>query len=254
EDGARCIVEVNINNDFAVVTIDTSGDGLHKRGYRDLAYTAPIKETTASALIDLSVMRRDKQFVDLFCGSGTLPIEVAMRECCIAPGLQRTFDYCDWECVPKDCYEKSVVEAKDSIKLLPNLDIRGYDINPEAISISRRHAKRAGVDFVKFEVADMREFKSVTPYGVMISNVPYGERLSDEQEVLPLYKDLGKLYKTLPDWNFYILTAQLDFEKYFGKWASKKRKLYNANIECCYYAFNGNPPPKSNNFTKDTID
>lgn len=244
ESGAEYKVELDITNDVCSVNLDTSGVGLHKRGYRTLPYDAPLKETTASALIDLSVWNPDKAFADLFCGSGTLPIEAALKALKIAPGINRTFAYQNWDCVDKHAYLRAVAEARD-IRVERPLNIIGGDINPKAIGIANFHAKQAGVDkYVKFNLRNAKDFVSRASYGVNISNPPYGERLSDLTEVSQTTKDMGKLYKTLDKWNFYFLSPYENFEKDFGRRADKKRYIYNAGIKCSYYAFNG-PRPKA---------
>ena len=247
ESGPRTVVGFSIYRDEVTVTVDTSGDGLHKRGYRSLAYSAPLKETLAAGLIDESFYNPDrdiqKPFADLFCGSGTLPIEAAIKALHIPPGLNREFDFEKWECAPAGIANRAREEGRDNILWNAKPSIYGSDINPEAISIAKYHAKRAGVDkYIRFEIADARKFKSATPYGVWISNPPYGERLSNENEVRELMRELGKVYRALPDWNAYIFTGLDGFERYFGKTANKKKKLSNANLACGLYAYYGKPP------------
>ena len=247
ETGARSIVGFSIFQDEVTVTLDTSGDGLHKRGYRSLAYSAPLKETLAAGLIDSSFYNPDrdaeKPFADVFCGSGTLPIEAAMKGLHIAPGLQRDFDFTHWACAPKEVLSIAKKEAKDTEKHDLPLQIFASDISPKAISIAQYHAKRAGVEkYIRFSVMDARKFSSADKYGVLISNPPYGERLSDEAEVQKLMADFGKTFRTLPDWNAYILTSLPQFERYFGKTADRKKKLFNANLVCGFYSYFGKPP------------
>lgn len=250
ETGARTIVGVSLFKDEATITIDTSGDGLHKRGYRTLSYTAPLKETLAGGIIDESFYNPEKDegkpFADLFCGSGTLPIEAAMKALRMPPNLNRHFDFERWICTPKGVIDNARAEAKDNIRWDAKPCIYGGDINPEAISIAKYHAKQAGVEkYIRFAVADARKFSSEQKYGVLISNPPYGERLSDEKAVQTLMKELGKTFRALPDWNAYILTSLQGFERWFGKTADKKKKLYNANLLCGLYSYFGKPP-KSN--------
>lgn len=244
ESGDRSIIGVSVFEDEVSLTLDTSGEGLHKRGYRSLSYSAPLKETTAAAMIDMSYYFPDKTFADLFCGSGTLPIEAALKALNVAPGIRRAFDFQEWKCVPKTAYERAYEEAKDGEKRGRKLSIYASDISREAISIAEYHAKRAGVkDYIAFKEADMRNFTSTERYGVTISNPPYGERLGDDEEVKALYRDLGKVYRSLPDWNFYILTGfSGGFERWFGKRAEKKKKIFNANIECYYYCYPSKKP------------
>ena len=247
ETGARTIVGVSLFKDEATITIDTSGDGLHKRGYRTLSYTAPLKETLAGGIIDESFYNPEKDegkpFADVFCGSGTLPIEAAMKALRMPPNLNRRFDFEKWICTPKGVIENARAEAKDNIRWDVKPCIYGGDINPEAISIAKYHAKQAGVEkYIRFAVADARKFSSEQKYGVLISNPPYGERLSDEKAVQTLMKELGKTFRALPDWNAYILTSLQEFERWFGKTADKKKKLYNANLLCGLYSYFGKPP------------
>ena len=244
ETGAETIVEIALFEDVATINLDTTGVGLHKRGYRTLNYSAPLKETTAAGLIDLSVWHGDKVFSDVFCGSGTLPIEAALKALNIAPGLNRNFAYQQWKCVPEGIHEETVEMAK-SMRKQRDLEIFASDINEKAISITKYHAQKAGVaKYINFSVADAKTFYSPASYGVNISNPPYGERIGDEKEVIELAKAMGKVYKKLDNWNFYFLTPLQSFERCFGKKADKKRKLYNAGIECSYYSFNGAKPPK----------
>jgi len=247
ENGPRTVVGFSIYRDEVTVTVDTSGEGLHKRGYRSLAYSAPLKETLAAGIIDESFYNPDrdieKPFADLFCGSGTLPIEAAIKALHIPTGLNRSFDFEKWACTPTGVMQRAREEGKDGILWGAKPDIYGADINSEAISIARYHAKRAGVDkYIRFEVADARKFKSEKRYGVLISNPPYGERLSSEQEAQTLMRELGKTFRALPDWNAYIFTSLKDFERYFGKTAHKKKKLSNANLACGLYSYYGKPP------------
>ena len=247
ETGARSIVGFSIFQDVVTVTLDTSGDGLHKRGYRSLAYSAPLKETLAASLIDSSFYNPEKDiekpFTDVFCGSGTLPIEAALKALNIAPGLHRDFDFLHWSCVNEGILEITKQEAQDNERRTAKPVIFASDNNPQAISIAKYHAKQAGVDnVIRFSVADARSFSNKQPYGVLISNPPYGERLSDEKQVQKLMQDFGKTFRSLPDWNAYILTSLPDFERYFGKRADKKKKLFNANLVCGLYSYYGTPP------------
>ena len=247
ETGARTVVGVSIYRDEATITIDTTGDGLHKRGYRTLAYTAPLKETLAACLIDNTFYNPDadeeKPFADPFCGSGTLPIEAALKALHIAPGLHRSFDFENWAFIPSSYSTHAREEAKDSEKRERKVQIFGSDISPEAISIARYHAKQAGVErYIRFSVLDARKFTSKTPYGVLLSNPPYGERLLDTTAVQTLMREFGKTFRALPDWNAYLFTSLVGFERYFGKNADKKKKLSNANLPCELYSYFGKPP------------
>ena len=247
ETGARSIIGVSVYKDEVTVTLDTSGEGLHKRGYRSLAYSAPLKETLAAALIDSTFYNPDrdlkKPFADIFCGSGTLPIEAAMKALHIAPGIHRDFDFTAWKCAETGVLGRAKEEAKDKEKRGVKPCIFASDISDKAISIAKYHAKRAGVEnAIRFSVADARKFRSDEKYGVLLSNPPYGERLSEETEVRKLMGELGKVFRALPDWNAYILTSLPEFERWFGKTADKKKKLFNANLVCGFYSYFGRPP------------
>ncbi len=247
ETGARTVVGVSLYQNKATVTLDTTGESLHKRGYRSLAYAAPLKETLAAALVDNTFYNPDsdpeKPFADLFCGSGTLPIEAAMKALRIAPGVNRDFDFIQWKCAPTNALSRAKEEAKDLERRDLKLNIFGGDLNPEAISIAKYHAKRAGVEkYIRFAVADARKFSSSERFGVLLSNPPYGERLSDKQEAQALMRELGKAFRALPDWNAYLFTSLENFERYFGKTADKKKKLMNANLPCGFYSYFGKSP------------
>ena len=247
ETGARSVVGFSIFKDEVTVTLDTTGDSLHKRGYRTLAYSAPLKETLAAGLIDSSFYNPDrdmeKPFADPFCGSGTLPIEAAMKALKIAPGLKRDFDFLHWTCAPKGILEQARDEAKSMEVFTAKPQIFASDINPKAVSIAKYHAKQAGMEkYIRFSVADATKFSSEQKYGVLISNPPYGERLGEEKEIQKLMRDFGNAFRALPDWNAYILTSLPDFERYFGKRADKKKKLFNANLVCGFYEYFGKPP------------
>ncbi len=247
ETGARSIIGFSIYKDQVTVTLDTSGDGLHKRGYRSLAYSAPLKETLAAGLIDQTFYNPDsdeeKPFADVFCGSGTLPIEAAIKALHIAPGKNRAFDFEKWKCVPNGVKKTALQEAVDKETLHRKVDIQGIDINPKAISIAQYHAKQAGVDkYVRFQVGDAQKFRYQKAYGVLVSNPPYGERLSDEKSVQALMRGFGKAFFALPDWNAYVFTALPELERYFGKRADKKKKFSNANLPCALYSYFGKAP------------
>ncbi len=251
ETGPRAIIGFSLFKNECTVTIDTSGEGLHKRGYRSLSYSAPLKETLAAGLIDDSFYNPDKHeekpFADIFCGSGTLPIEATLKALHIPPGIYRSFDFEAWACAPKQAIALAREEGKDGILRHVKPNIYGADISPDAISIAKYHAKRAGVDkYIRFERADARKFYTKERYGVLISNPPYGERLLDESEAQNLMRELGKTFRALPDWNGYFLTSLPKFERYFGKNADKKKKLYNANLSCGLYAYFGKPPKQDN--------
>lgn len=245
ESGARYKIEVAALKDYVTVTLDTSGDGLHRRGYRGLVGEAPLKETLAAALVELSVWNKTRPFADLFCGTGTIPIEACMIALNIPAGLNRSFDFQNWKRFDKKIFDRAAEEAKANIVTDADLRISGFDIDDKQLKLARKHAELAGVDkYIHFQRADMRDFSSRFSHGVIISNPPYGERLSDRKEVEKLYRDYGKKVALLDDWCAYTLTPVDDFERLFGKKADKKRKIYNGKIECCYYSHLAPPPKK----------
>lgn len=245
ESGARYKIEVAALKDYVTVTLDTSGDGLHRRGYRGLVGEAPLKETLAAALVELSVWNKSRPLADLFCGTGTIPIEACMIALNIPAGLNRGFDFQNWKCFDKKIFDRAAEEAKANIVTDADLRIGGFDIDDKQLKLARKHAELAGVDkYIHFQRADMRDFSSRFSHGVIISNPPYGERLSDRKEVEKLYRDYGKKVASLDDWCAYTLTPVDDFERIFGKKADKKRKIYNGKIECCYYSHLAPPPKK----------
>lgn len=245
ESGARYKIEVAALKDYVTVTLDTSGDGLHRRGYRGLVGEAPLKETLAAALVELSVWNKSRPLADLFCGTGTIPIEACMIALNIPAGLNRGFDFQNWKCFDKKIFDRAAEEAKANIVTDADLRIGGFDIDDKQLKLARKHAELAGVDkYIHFQRADMRDFSSRFSHGVIISNPPYGERLSDRKEVEKLYRDYGKKVASLDDWCAYTLTPVDDFERLFGKKADKKRKIYNGKIECCYYSHLAPPPKK----------
>lgn len=245
ESGARYKIEVAALKDYVTVTLDTSGDGLHRRGYRGLVGEAPLKETLAAALVELSVWNKTRPFADLFCGTGTIPIEACMIALNIPAGLNRSFDFQNWKRFDKKIFDRAAEEAKANIVTDADLRISGFDIDDKQLKLARKHAELAGVDkYIHFQRADMRDFSSRFSHGVIISNPPYGERLSDRKEVEKLYRDYGKKVASLDDWCAYTLTPVDDFERLFGKKADKKRKIYNGKIECCYYSHLAPPPKK----------
>ena len=246
ESGARYKIEVATLKDYVTVTLDTSGDGLHRRGYRGLVGEAPLKETLAAALVELSVWNKTRPFADLFCGTGTIPIEACMIALNIPAGLNRSFDFQNWKRFDKKIFDRAAEEAKANIVTDADLRISGFDIDDKQLKLARKHAELAGVDkYIHFQRADMRDFSSRFSHGVIISNPPYGERLSDRKEVEKLYRDYGKKVASLDDWCAYTLTPVDDFERLFGKKADKKRKIYNGKIECCYYSHLAPPPKKA---------
>ena len=232
----RYRIEVSVLRDNAVISLDTSGEGLHRRGYRVLVGEAQLKENVASALIDLSVWNKDRPFADLFCGTGTIAIEAALKAKNVAPGMMRKFDFTDYEKFDRKIWDEVRRKAADAIDHNCKTPIYACDIDEKQLKLCCTHAQRAGVDdIVRIEKADMADFRSDLKRGVAVSNPPYGERLSDRSGIEQLYRDLGKVAVNNPDWCFYTLTDVTDFERLFGRRADKKRKIYNGRIQCFYY-------------------
>ncbi|MFZ5633478.1 MAG: THUMP domain-containing class I SAM-dependent RNA methyltransferase [Bacillota bacterium] len=246
ETGPRCTIEVALLKDVATLTIDTSGPGLHKRGYRKLSSAAPLKETLAAAMVGLSRWQPDRVLVDPFCGSGTIPIEAALIGLNRAPGLGREFAAEKWPAVPARLWREARQEAGDLARPRADLQIRGTDADGEVLSLARYHARQAGVEghihWQQMPVADLRTQKK---YGYIICNPPYGQRLEELRAVEGLYREMGRVFRGLDTWSFYVLTTHHNFEKLFGRRADKKRKLYNGRIECHYYQFFGPRPPRA---------
>ena len=246
ENGADYPVRIFINKDEVFVCLDTTGDSLHKRGYRTRAGKAPISETLAAALIMLTPWNKDRIMIDPFCGSGTFPIEAAMIAANIAPGMNRSFTAEKWtNFIDRQLWYDAVDEARDNVNKDIETRIEGYDIDEEMVKIARENAKRAGVSkLVKFGIRPAGELTSEAEYGFVITNPPYGERL-EEKTVLPeIYGGFGKAFKKMPTWSAYMITSWEDTEKYFGKKADKNRKIYNGMLKTTYYQFLGPKPPR----------
>lgn len=245
ETGPRYTIEVALLKDLATLTIDTSGAGLHKRGYRKLGSQAPLKETLAAAMIQLSRWQPDRPLLDPLCGSGTIPIEAALIGLNLAPGLQREFAAESWPVIPKELWVKAREEARDLASFDLPLRVQGSDLDGDVLSLARYHARQAGVaEKIFFQKLPVAELRSKHKYGFLICNPPYGERLGESREVEKLYREMGTAFKMLDTWSVYVLTSHPDFERHFGKKANKKRKLYNGRIECHYYQFYGPRPPR----------
>ena len=244
ESGSVMKIEVSLKNDVAALWLDTSGAGLHKRGYRALVGVAPLRETLAAAVIMLSVWNPDRVFADLFCGSGTLPIEAAMIGLNMAPGMNRTFDMCGWKFFDRRVFDDAVEKARAAVTPR-ELRVYGFDIDENAVSLARKHAERCGVEkHIHFQRQDFRDFSSKQRYGVIVSNPPYGERLMSQREVRGLYRDLGEKFFSLKAWSCGIITSYYAFESAFGKKADKNRKFFNSNIECRFFQYLGAKPPE----------
>ncbi|TKD71273.1 THUMP domain-containing class I SAM-dependent RNA methyltransferase [Pseudalkalibacillus hwajinpoensis] len=247
EDGPLFKIEVAIHKDTAVLTIDTSGTGLHRRGYRYLHSAAPLKETMAAAMIMLTNWNADKPFIDPFCGSGTLPIEAAMIGQNIAPGFNREFASEDWEWIGQKRWEEAMVETEDLAKYDQPLHIFGSDLDPKMVDLSKNNALEAGfADLIQFKQMQVTDVSSRFDYGTLIGNPPYGERLGEREEVEDMYRKMGKAFRErLDTWSVYILTSHPRFQEVYGKRATKNRKLYNGDIKTHYYQFFGPRPPKN---------
>ncbi|MYU74016.1 THUMP domain-containing class I SAM-dependent RNA methyltransferase [Ligilactobacillus salivarius] len=240
ETGALYPIEVAINKDKVLITLDTTGSSLFKRGYRVNKGGAPLKENMAAALVLLARWYPEMPFVDPVCGSGTIPIEAALIGCNIAPGLKRNFAFEDWDWVDKDIIKQAREQAQAAIKKDIDLDISGYDIDGSMIEIAKENAVQAGVqDIVNFKQMAVKDFKTDKINGVIVANPPYGERLSDKEHVHQLYQQMGKLYQPLTSWSKYILTSDLQFEKFYGTKATKRRKLYNGSLRTDFFQYWG---------------
>lgn len=242
ESGASFPIEFSLINDRIQLCLNTSGAGLHKRGYRASGGTAPLKETLAAGLVQLSFWNAERPFWDPFCGSGTIAIEAAMRARNIAPGSNRTFVSESWPAIPLDAWTRAREEAADA--RLPKLPARlnATDIDFRATRSARENAKNAGVlDDLHIETQPLAEVSSSRRFGCIVTNPPYGERLEDDVE--PLYREAADVFAKLPDWSYFVLTARKDFERILDRKADRRRKLYNARIECTYYQFHGAKPP-----------
>ena len=246
EDGASYPIRIFLLKDEVMVALDTSGDSLHKRGYRLQTSKAPITETLAAALIMLTPWKKDRILVDPFCGSGTFPIEAAMIAANIAPGMNREFTAKSWtNFIPEELWDDTVEEAHEMVDTDIQVDIQGYDIDGEVVKAARENAKRAGVDhlihFQQRAVADLRHPKK---YGFIITNPPYGERIEEKANLPELYKQIGESYAKLDAWSMYMITSYEDTERYVGRKADKNRKIYNGMIKTYFYQFMGPRPPK----------
>jgi len=251
EDGADYPVRVTIMKDEVVIGLDTSGDSLHKRGYRQATVKAPITETLAAALILLTPWNRNRILVDPFCGSGTFPIEAAMIGANIAPGMNRSFTAENWtHLIPKKQWYDAVNEAEDSVLRDCDMDIQGYDVSHNAVKAAIENARRADVEnLIHFQQRPVKDLSHRKKYGFIITNPPYGERLDKPEEMPELYREIGEVWRKLDDWSMYLITAYEDAQRYIGKKADKNRKIYNGMMKTYFYRYMGAKPPKK----KETI-
>ena len=249
EDGAAYPVRIFLLKDEVTVALDTSGDSLHKRGYRTMTSKAPLTETLAASLIMLTPWRKDRILVDPFCGSGTFPIEAAMIAANIAPGMNRDFTAEEWtNLIDRKLWYECVKEAEDMIDTAVKVDIQGYDIDGDVIKAARENAKRAGVEhMIHFQQRAVADLSHPKKYGFIITNPPYGERLEDKADLPELYTQIGQAYQRLDSWSMFLITSYTETEKYIGRKADKNRKIYNGMLKTYFYQFLGPKPPKKRN-------
>ena len=246
ETGVSYPLRVSLYKDQVTIGMDTSGESLHRRGYRKLASKAPITETLAAALIMLTPWNKDRILVDPFCGSGTFPIEAAMMAAGIAPGMNRSFLSEDWtNLIPKKCWYEAMDEAAEMVDHTVKADIQGYDIDGEIIKAAKANAEAAGVGhMIHFQQRPVSQLSHSKKYGFLITNPPYGERIEDKANLPALYAEIGKRFQALDSWSAYLITAYEDVEKYMGRKADKNRKIYNGMMKTYYYQFMGPRPQK----------
>lgn len=248
ENGSSYPLRVFFYKDQVTVGLDTTGESLHKRGYRTLTSKAPITETLAAALIMLTPWNKDRILVDPFCGSGTFPIEAAMIAANMAPGMNRSFLSEDWKnLIPRKCWYDAMDEAHEMVDTSVEVDIQGYDIDGDIIRAARSNAETAGVDhMIHFQQRPLSALSHPKKYGFIITNPPYGERIEDKENLPALYKEIGERFRALDSWSAYLITAYEDTEKYMGRQADKNRKIYNGMMKTYFYQFMGPRPPRKN--------
>ena len=246
EDGSEYPIRITILKDEVTVGLDTSGESLHKRGYRRLTVKAPITETLAAALISLTPWKKDRLLIDPFCGSGTIPIEAAMIGLNIAPGMKRDFQAMAWDNIlPKSLFKEAKKEAEDLVDRETKLSIQGYDLDTSALDAARGNLSFAGLEGnIHFQQRDMRDISSAKKYGFIITNPPYGERLEEKEAMPQLYREMGKAFQKLDEWSYYIITGFEDAPKYFGRKPDKNRKIYNGMMKTYFYSYQGAKPPR----------
>lgn len=246
EDGAAFPVRAFLLKDQVTLALDTTGESLHRRGYRIYKSKAPLTETLAAALLMLTPWRGDRILVDPFCGSGTFPIEAALMAAHVAPGMNRSFLAESWMgLMDKRLWTEAVDEAHDLMDLQVKTDIQGYDLDPEVVKSARENAKLAGVDhLIHFQQRPVSALSHPKKYGFLITNPPYGERIEEKENLPALYRELGERFASLDTWSAYIITAYEDAPKYMGRKADKNRKIYNGMIKTYFYQFLGPKPPR----------
>lgn len=247
EDGDSFPIRVFIMKDMVTVGLDTTGESLHKRGYRKLTAKAPIAENLAAGLIMLTPWNKNRILVDPFCGSGTIPIEAALMAAGIAPGMNREFLSEQYtHLIAKKTWYETIDEADSKIDMNIQVDIQGYDIDPDMVAIARENAKMAGVEqLIHFQKRPVAELSHPRKYGFIITNPPYGERLEDKQSIQPIYRALGERYKALDSWSMYVITSHEQAEKDIGRKADKNRKIYNGMMKTYLYQYMGPKPPRA---------
>lgn len=246
EDGASFPFRVFLMKDVVTIGLDTTGESLHKRGYRKLVSKAPVAENLAAGMLLLTPWNKDRVLVDPFCGSGTIPIEAAMLAANIAPGMNRSFLSEEWtDLVGRKNWYRALDEANDGVDMTVKPDIQGFDIDGDIIKAAKENAKLAGVDeLIHFQKRPVSELNHPKKYGFLVSNPPYGERIGEKEELPQLYRELAEAYKRLDSWSAYIITGYTDVEKYMGRKADKNRKIYNGMMKTYYYQFLGPKPPR----------
>lgn len=246
ETGENFPIRVFLMKDEVTVGLDSTGESLHKRGYRKLTAKAPIAENLAAGLIMLTPWNAERILVDPFCGSGTIPIEAAMMAANMAPGMNRSFTAESWNhIVSKKMWYDTMDEANEMIDLSVDTDIQGYDIDEEMVTISRENARVAGVDkLIHFQVRGVEKLSHPKKYGFIITNPPYGERLEEKENLPALYKTIGERYKALDSFSMYLITAYEQAERDIGRKADKNRKIYNGMMKTYFYQFLGPKPPR----------
>ena len=248
ETGASYPLRLFLMKDEVTVAIDTSGESLHKRGYRTMTSKAPITETLAAALIMLTPWRGDRILIDPFCGSGTFPIEAAMLAAGIAPGMNRSFTAENWtNLIDRQLWYDTVEEAAEQVNTDIEVDIQGFDIDGDVVKAARENAKRAGVEnLIHFQQRPVSALSHPKKYGFIITNPPYGERLEEKEALPELYTQIGEAIRRLDSWSAYMITSYADTERYIGRKADKNRKIYNGMLKTYFYQFLGPKPPKRN--------
>ena len=246
EDGEHYPIRVFLMKDEVTIGLDTTGESLHKRGYRKLTAKAPIAENLAAALIMLTPWNKERILVDPFCGSGTIPIEAAMMAANIAPGMNREFTARQWEhLIDKKLWYEAADEARDEMHMDIDTDIQAYDIDPEMVKIARANAQLAGVEeLIHFQARPVEQLSHPKKYGFIITNPPYGERLEDKESIPALYRTIGDRYRALDSWSMYLITSYENAQTDIGRKADKNRKIYNGMMKTYYYQFLGPRPPK----------